>query len=184
MNMTVTYSRFTDAVVVQQVKGLRAKVEALQDELLKMPQADVKFVHEFEPGKYIRTMIAPPWSVIVGAEHKTPYKIVLKKGTVAVNIDDKIQTLTAPFEFDAPAGVKRVGRVFDEELVWVDIYDNPDDCVDVETIEERIYVIPECGLLSNPKALERRKQQISQEPVVNNVKLLLSNGFGFSDKGN
>jgi len=183
MQMTVTYSRFTDAVATQAAKSMRAKVEALQDELLKMPQADVKFVHEFEPGKYIRTIIAPPWSVIVGAEHKTPYKIVLKKGTVAVNIDDKIRTLTAPFEFDAPAGVKRVARVFDKELIWVDIYDNPDDCNDVETIEERIYVIPECGLLSNPKALERRKQQLNQELPTNNVKMLLNNGFGFSDKG-
>ena len=49
---------------------LREKVERLQEALLQMPQADVKFLHDFEPGKYIRTMIAPPWSVIVGAEHK------------------------------------------------------------------------------------------------------------------
>lgn len=97
--------------------SLREKTEKLQEILLQMPQADVKFLHDFEPGKYIRTMIAPPWSVIVGAEHKTPYKVKLVKGTISVNIDNEIHTLVAPIEFDAPAGIKRVGRVFEEELI-------------------------------------------------------------------
>ena len=163
---------------------LREKVEKLQEALLQMPQADVKFLHDFEPGKYIRTMIAPPWTVIVGAEHKTPYKVKLEKGTIAVNIDDEIHTLTAPLEFDAPAGIKRVGRVFDEELIWVDIYDNPDDCTDIEAIEERLYVIPECGLMSNLAALERRKQQFDTKSLSNSVKMLLGNGFGFSNREN
>ena len=138
---------------------LREKIEILQKELLKMPQADVQYLHSFEPGKYIRTMIAPPWTVIVGAEHKTPYKVKLEKGTIAVNINDEIHTLTAPLEMDVPAGIKRVGQVFDEELVWVDIYDNLDNCKDITTIEERLYVIPECGLMSNrvPKQLAEVK---------------------------
>lgn len=168
----------------QIVTSLREKVEHLQEALLQMPQADVKFLHDFEPGKYIRTMIAPPWSVIVGAEHKTPYKVKLKKGIIAVNIDDEIHTLTAPLEFDAPAGIKRVGRVFEEELIWVDIYDNPDNCTNIETIEERLYIIPECGLMSNPLVLERRKQKIDTKPLTNSVKMLLNDGFGFSDREN
>jgi len=166
------------------VVPLREKVERLQDVLLQMPQADVKFLHDFEPGKYIRTMIAPPWSVIVGAEHKTPYKIKLKKGTIAVNIDDKICTLTAPCEFDAPAGVKRVGRVFNEEVIWVDIYENPDNCTDIATIEDRLYVIPECGLMSNRMVLEHSNDKNDTKQLVNSVKMLLSNGFGFSNKEN
>lgn len=159
---------------------LREKVERLQDALLQMPQADVKFLHDFEPGKYIRTMIAPPWSVIVGAEHKTPYKVILKKGTIAVNIDDEIKTLTAPMEFDAPAGIKRVGRVFDEELIWIDIYENLDDCTDIATIEDRLYIIPECGLMSN-RILEHKTEQKDTEKLSNGIKMLLANNLGFSD---
>jgi len=165
------------------VVPLREKVEKLQEALLQMPQADVTFLHDFEPGKYIRTMIAPPWSVIVGAEHKTPYKIRLEKGTIAVNIDDEIKVLTAPLEFDAPAGVKRVGRVFDEEVIWVDYYDNPDDCRDIQAIEERLYVIPECGLMSN-RVKELENKQNNTEQLTNSVKMLLGNGFGFSDREN
>ena len=132
---------------------LQQKIDVLQDELLKMPQADVKTIHSFEDGKYIRTMIAPPWSLIIGAEHKTPYKVRLEQGTISVNIGDEIRTLTAPMEFDAPAGARRVGYVSDKELVWVDIYDNLDGCTDIDKIEDRIYVIPECGMLDKRLAL-------------------------------
>jgi len=162
------------------IVGLREKVEKLQEVLLQMPQADVQFLHDFEPGKYIRTMIAPPWSVIVGAEHKTPYKVKLEKGKIAVNIDDEIHVLQAPLEFDAPAGIKRVGRVFEEELVWIDVYENPDDCEDIETIEDRLYVIPECGLMSNRMALENKTEQKQAEILENGIKMQLINNLGFS----
>jgi hypothetical protein len=173
-NITVTYGKGFVPVI-----PLREKVEKLQEQLLQLPQADVKFLHDFEDGKYIRTMIAPPWSVIVGAEHKTPYKVILKKGTIAVNIGDEIKTLTAPMEFDAPAGIKRVGRVFDEELIWVDIYENPDNCQDLETIEDRLYVIPECGLLNH--RLELENKQKNTEKLSNSIKIQLTNSLGFSN---
>jgi|GEM_PF-5843550 len=160
--------------------SLREKTEKLQEILLQMPQADVKFLHDFEPGKYIRTMIAPPWSVIVGAEHKTPYKVKLVKGTISVNIDNEIHTLVAPIEFDAPAGIKRVGRVFEEELIWVDVYENLDDCKDILAIEDRLYVIPECGLMSN-RVLEHKTEQKDTEKLSNGIKMLLANNLGFSD---
>jgi hypothetical protein len=150
--MKVTYSPTlaqAAKVLAKKPETLRQKIEVLQEIMLNLPQADVQYLHSFEPKKYIRTMIAPPHTVIVGAEHKTPYKIRIEKGSIAVNIGDEIQTLSAPLEFDAPAGIKRVGQVLDEELVWVDIYNNPDDCTDIAALEDKLYVIPECGLMSN-----------------------------------
>ena len=132
---------------------LQQKIDVLQDELLKMPQANIVTTHVFKDGKYIRTMIVPPNTVIVGAAHKIPYKVRLEKGTISVNLGDELHTLTAPLELDAPAGTRRVGWVGNEELVWVDEYDNPDGCTDINEIEERIYVIPECGLLDKRLAL-------------------------------
>ena len=124
-------------------------VQRLQDELLKLPQAAIKTAHTFKPGVYERTITIPPWTVLTGAEHKTPYRVRLDKGTIAVNTDAGIVTLTAPCEFDAPAGVQRVGRVFEAEVIWTDIYANPDDCQDLATLEARLYCIPACGLGEN-----------------------------------
>lgn len=122
------------------------KVVALEHELLKMPQAEIITEHIFEEGKYLRRITVPPWVVLTGAAHKTAYRVRLEKGTIAVNVGDVIKVLVAPLEFDAPEGVQRAGRVFDEEVIWTDIYDNPDDCRDIPTLEDRLYVVPEYGL--------------------------------------
>ena len=134
------------------------KVKALQNELLKMPQANIITTHTFLPGVYERAITIPAWVVLTGAEHKTPYRVRLEKGTIAVNTDDGVKVLTAPCEFEANAGMQRAGRVFDEEVVWVDVYDNPDDCTDLAVLETRLYVVPECGLADSRS--EEQKAQV------------------------
>lgn len=130
--------------------SLLQRVERLQDELLKMPQADIKTDHAFRPGEYLRTITIPPWTVLTGAAHKTAYRVKLERGQIAVNMSDgEVHLLTAPHEFDAPAGAQRAGRVLGDEVVWTDIYDNPDDCRDIPTLEARLYEIPPCGLGEN-----------------------------------
>jgi hypothetical protein len=137
---------------------MRQKVVALQDELLQAPQADIVTMHTFLPGVYERKITVPPWTVLTGAAHKTGYRVRLEKGTIAVNRETEVVVLTAPVEFDAKAGEQRAGRVFDDEVVWVDIYDNPDDCHDLDVLEDRLYVVPECGLGDARKRLALKNE--------------------------
>lgn len=134
---------------------MQRKVEALQKELLKLPQANIVTEHIFKPGIYERKITIPPWTVLTGAEHKTDYRVRLERGKIAVNTDDGVKILTGFIEFNAKAGMQRAGRVFEDEVVWVDIYDNPDDCVDMSIIEERLYAVPECGL-ADSRTFEQR----------------------------
>ena len=141
--MRVTYGKgfnFTPAL------SMSDKVKALQTELLKMPQANIVTEHIFMPGIYERKITIPAWTVLTGAEHKTPYRVRLEKGTIAVNTDNGVKVLTAPCEFSASAGMQRAGRVFEDEVIWVDVYDNPDNCNDLAVLENRLYVVPDCGL--------------------------------------
>jgi hypothetical protein len=131
------------------VELMQKKVEALQDALLQMPQAEIVTEHIFSPRIYERRITIPPWTVLTGAEHKTDYRVRLEKGTIAVNMDSGVHVLTAPCEFVAKAGMQRAGRVFADEVVWTDIYDNPDDCTDIAVLEARFYAVPECGLGEN-----------------------------------
>lgn len=131
------------------------KVVALQNELFKLPQANIITEHVFTPGKYERRITIPAWTVLTGAEHKTPYHVRLEKGTIAVNTDDGVKVLTAPVDFPAKAGMQRAGRVFENEVVWVDVYDNPDDCTDLQVLENRLYVVPECGLADSRTAVQK-----------------------------
>jgi hypothetical protein len=134
------------------------KVKALQIELLKMPQADIVTTHTFLPGIYERAITIPAWTVLTGAEHKISYRVRLEKGTIAVNTDDGVKVLTGPCEFEANAGMQRAGRVYDKEVVWVDIYDNPDNCTDIAVLEDRLYVVPEYGM--GDSRTEAQKTQI------------------------
>ena len=151
VNAVEIFNPDSTAVVTPEV--MRQKVVALQDELLQMPQADIVTTHTFLPGVYERKITVPPWTVLTGAAHKTDYRVRLEKGTIAVNVGTEIKVLTAPCEFDAKAGEQRAGRVFEDEVVWVDIYPNPDDCQELSVIEDRLYVVPECGLGDTRKRL-------------------------------
>jgi len=138
---SVTYGKgFAVAVPMNE------KVKALQDESLKFPQVDVVTTHTFLPGIYERAIIIPAWTVLTGVEHKTSYRVRLEKGTIAVTTDNGVKVLTAPCEFESKAGVQRAGWVFDNEVIWVDVYDNPDNCTDLAVLEKRLYVVPELGL--------------------------------------
>ena len=143
------------------------KVQALETELLKMPQADIVTEHTFLPGVYERKITVPAWAVLTGAAHKTDYRVRLEKGTIAVNTEDGLKTLTGPIEFEARAGLKRAGRVFDKEVVWVDIYNNPDDCTDILALENRLYVVPEIGLASS--RTKEQKAMISYKAMLSEL---------------
>jgi hypothetical protein len=156
MNAVELFDADSTAVVTPEL--MRQKVVALQDELLQMPQADIVTTHTFLPGVYERKITVPPWTVLTGAAHKTGYRVRLEKGKIAVNVDTDVVVLIAPCEFDAKAGEQRAGRVFEDEVVWVDVYDNPDDCQDIETLEDRLYVVPECGLGDTRKQLALKNE--------------------------
>jgi hypothetical protein len=124
----------------------RELVVQMQERLLEMEQAEIVTYHCFKPGIYERTVKVPPWTVLTGAAHKTAYKVRLEKGVIAVNTDEGVKTLVGPCEFEVEAGFQRAGRVFDEEVVWTDVYANPDNCRDIDALEERLYEVPACGL--------------------------------------
>jgi hypothetical protein len=148
--MRVTYGKGFEVAPVS-----LEKVVALQNALLKMPQANIVTEHVFFPGLYERKITIPAWTVLTGAAHKTPYRVRLEKGTIAVNTDDGVKVLTAPFEFPAKAGMQRAGRVFEEEVVWVDVYNNPDNCNDLAVLEDRLYVVPDCGLADSRTEVQK-----------------------------
>jgi hypothetical protein len=121
-------------------------IDRLEQALLQRPQANIVTTHLFTSGIYERMIRIPPWTVLTGAAHRTAYHVRLERGKIAVNTADGIHLLIAPYTFAAPAGSRRVGRVLEEEVIWVDVYDNPDNCMDLAALEARLYVVPDIGL--------------------------------------
>lgn len=138
---------------------MRAKIYRLEAELLERPQVDCPVRHIFRPGEYEREMTIPPMTVISGAVHTTEHLVKLVKGTIEVLTDDGIKVLRAPCEFISKPGMKRVGRTFDEEVIWSTVHENPDECRDLDVIVARISTSKNSELLGNRPALKNEVQK-------------------------
>lgn len=113
------------------VKSLADFVESL---LADVPQVECPVVHRFGPGIYIRELTVPAGTLLVGKYQKYPHANQFISGTVAVFREGgAVEVLKAPMFFIGQPGQK-VGYVV-ETMVWQNIYANPTDETDVETLE-------------------------------------------------
>lgn len=149
--------------ILDRCVSMPEKVAALEHQLLLMPQAEIKTEHSFRPGVYERKITIPPHTVLTGAPHRIGYHVRLVKGSLAVTKDEHVEILTAPMEFYTEPGPGRAGVVFDEEVVWIDTYENPDDCQDIKTLENRLCAIPEYGVIAS--------RTTEQQSIIDSMKV-------------
>lgn len=100
---------------------MRARVEALESQIEKLPQAECPVRHLFAPGIYAREMTIPAGVVLTGAVHRTEHLNIVSKGRITVSTDDGMKEVCAPFTFVSKPGTKRVGYAH-EETVWTTIH--------------------------------------------------------------
>lgn len=112
----------------------REKVFALENEMLKFPEARVTIVpvHRFSPGVYAREITIPAGTLLTGEIHKYPQLNIMSKGDMSVLTEDGIVRVQAPFTVVSPAGTKRVAFAH-TETVWTTILHT--ELTDVEQIE-------------------------------------------------
>ncbi|VWB70561.1 hypothetical protein [Burkholderia lata] len=100
---------------------MRCRVQALESQIEKMPQADCPVRHHFAPGIYAREMTIPAGVVLTGAVHRTEHLNIVSKGRITVSTDGGMRELSAPCTFVSKPGTKRVGYAH-EETVWTTIH--------------------------------------------------------------
>jgi hypothetical protein len=86
---------------------MRTKVEALQTELLKLPQYEPITKHTFHGGMYCREVFREAGILIVGKVHKKEHFYLVVGGTVAITTDDGVQVITGPHLLCSKPGTKR-----------------------------------------------------------------------------
>lgn len=115
-------------------RDMRARVEALETQIEKMPQAECPVRHIFAPGIYAREMTIPAGVVLTGAVHRTEHLNIVSKGRITVSTDDGMKEVRAPYTFVSKPGTKRVGYAH-EETVWTTIHATTTTDLD-ELVEE------------------------------------------------
>jgi hypothetical protein len=104
---------------LQEVSGCtpREKVERLECELEHAPQVECPVRHYFVPGMYAREMTIPAGVVLTGAVHKTEHLSTISAGRIAVQTEDGVIEIAAPYTFVSKPGAKRAGYAI-ETTVW------------------------------------------------------------------
>jgi hypothetical protein len=126
-----------NALTLPEVRELAAKsVDSLMEKMSLLEQADCPVLHHFHDGIYIRELRMPAGIVAVGHIQRHPQMNVFVQGRVQMlNPDGTTTELAAPMTFVGSAG-RKVGYVI-EDVIWQNIYPNPDNERDIEVLEAR-----------------------------------------------
>lgn len=108
----------------------------LLERMVEHEQAPMTLVHHFGPDTYTRELVVPAGAFCVGHHHVAPQMNIFLKGRVVVLEDGVARELVAPMIFVGQAG-RKVGFVL-EDMVWLNVWANPDDERDIETLEARL----------------------------------------------
>jgi hypothetical protein len=93
---------------VEVPKAMFKKVEALQDELLKLTQYEPKTDHYFHGGMYCRKVFRHAGVLVIGKVHKKEHFYLILSGTVAITDGNgTVEQVTGPHLFLSKPGTKR-----------------------------------------------------------------------------
>src|SRR5580692_10272832 len=100
------------------------KIEEVATRLLDVPQIECPLRHLFAPGVYVREILMPKGTFVIGAEHKTKHFNMILSGEADVLIGDAVHHLKAPCILVSEPGVRKV-LVIKEDMLWATVHANP-----------------------------------------------------------
>ncbi len=128
----------------------RARIEALEVETRKYPQADLETQHFFAHGTYTRVLHIPAGTLITGKIHRKSCINIVALGRIAVITDDGQGEITAPYVFVSGPGVKKAGWAI-EDSIWINVHPWEGE-PDLELIEREL-IAPSYEALGNQEEL-------------------------------
>jgi hypothetical protein len=108
-------------------------LDAPEQAMLQLPQAECSVVHHFGPGVCIREVFMPAGTLAIGHKQKFEHLNIMLRGKVLVaNDDGSTQVLTAPMIFTGKPG-RKIGYVM-EDMIWQNVYAT--DLKDASAVED------------------------------------------------
>jgi hypothetical protein len=130
-----------------------AKIEALEQEILKAPQIDLQTKHELSGEVYARTIFIPAGTVLTGATHKKDH-INVMIGDISVSTDEGMKRLTGYHVIPTKAGMKRAGYAH-SDTIWTTLCHTK--LTDITAIEDELVLESE-KLQTRNLSLEQLKE--------------------------
>jgi len=109
-------------------------LEDVEGDMLGYPQVDCPITHRFGPNIYIREVVIPAGTLVMGHSHKTEHMNVILAGRIAVVIDGDTTVMEGPASFTAPAGRKVLYAI--DEVIMQNIHVTAE--TDVYALEDQL----------------------------------------------
>ena len=116
--------------------SLRDRIIALENVLMKYPQAEIKTEHEFIDGLYRRRITIPKGCIATGKIHPVDHMDVMLSGEMIIATDDGCKHIKGPLSMISIAGKKKAGYAL-SEVIWETYH--PTDKKTVEEVEMEIF---------------------------------------------
>ncbi len=91
----------------------------------------------FAPDIYVRQVMMPAGTFVLGAKHLTEHLNVVISGAARVYMEGEIVEIKAPCTFKSNAGVQKILHVT-EDCVWQTIHSNPENITDTKELEDKL----------------------------------------------
>lgn len=114
------------------------RVDEIQDYLIDRGHRENPhgYVHDFAEGMYYREMTKAPMEFSVGAKHRIDHLCLMMRGRQLLFTHEGVVLLEEGCQFVGLAGSRKVTLTL-TEVVFANVFSNPDDCRDIEELERR-----------------------------------------------
>jgi hypothetical protein len=143
------------------------KVERIEAELLRLPQVEVPLQHRFAPGIYLREVVMPAGTIVIGHQHKTEHFNIVLSGRALVSMNGVTREIVAPCILKSEVGVRKILYIR-EEMRWATIH--PTDETDVAKLEDSL-IVKSSAWLDYSKEVEKIQLLAEENSVVGGVNL-------------
>lgn len=130
-------------------------LKELEDKLSECEQVEIPIIHDFMGGVYVRQMLAPKDTLIIGKRHRHETCNILLKGKLSVYVGENqpVKHIEGPCIFKSEAGAKKMGYTH-TDVIFLNIH--PTIETDLDKIESE-FIIPEEEYLEMTKIIEIEK---------------------------
>lgn len=115
-----------------EIPTIKQRVNAIEAEMKKQPQLELRHENFFSLGVYARALYIPKDTILTGKIHKYPQLNLLMQGIMQVLVGEEVKQIEAPFIVNSPASTKRIAHAL-TDCLWVTVHGT--NLTDVDEIE-------------------------------------------------
>jgi len=130
----------------------REQIERLQEEAIKLPQAELTTEHYFSSGMYCRKVFRPAGTLIVGKVHKKDHFFLCAAGEIIAWTETGMRLLRAGDVVESKPGTKRVTLAL-TDAVGITVHQT--DKTDLDDIEAELIEPEEAALFDAHNNLKK-----------------------------